>query len=415
MIKFLPEIYPDEAFYSYLSRCFVRSGYIWNRGIANEIFDNPTCAIDKCFLNVFTPEFKKLLDEKIGLKNLILNHTLFKYYARFLPLEKRKFAFQSAMNNEPFQNRNLPIPQQSSISCLRYCPMCVEEDRLKYNEAYIHLVHTIPDIHTCTKHACNLVDMDLVKEKSYRTTFVPLEFVVKKKKPAFTNQESIDFRITKYITEVFNQPLDLTTELIIGNYLSNKLDDKYISPRGEQRNLEPLFEDIKAFYFKAQNFKLSKKTLGLIYRGLYYNPYEILLVSMFQNISPWTLCSYAGSSKPRHLRFDQTVRKLYQNGQTMHKIANTLHVNHEVVRQVLMGTYDKPHRPCSTYKCQRWDWEKIDNDCCRDFYTKVSTIDRKKVSKPTVAKLFGLKDKTLRNLPKLSALIKEFKSKQDTG
>ena len=415
MIKFLPEIYPDESFYSYLSRYFVRSGYIWNRGIANEIFDKPTCAIDKCFLNVFTPEFKKLLDDHIGLKNLILNHTLFKYYARFLPLEKRKLALQSAMNNESFQNRNLPIPQQSSISCLRYCPKCVEEDQLKYGEAYIHLVHTIPDIHTCTKHACNLVDLDLVKENTYRTSFVPLEFAVKKKNPTFVNQENINFRIAQYITEVFNHPLELTKELIIGNYLSNKLDDKYISPRGEQRNLEILFEDLKVFYKDAHNFNTTKRDLAYIFRSLSHTPYNILLVALFQRISPFDFANYLGTSIPRHEIFDQRVRSLSQEGLSMHRIAQILNVNHEVVRQVLLGTYDKPKNCGSKYKCQRWNWEEIDNNCCRDFYTKVSTIDRKKVSKPTVARLFGLKDKTLRNLPKLTALIQEFKSNQKIG
>lgn len=412
MIKFLPEIYPDEAFYSYLSRCFVHSGYIWNRGIANEIFDKPTCSIDKYFLNVFTPEFKKLLDEKLGLKNLILNHTIFKYYARFLPLEKRKLALQSALKNEPFQNRNLPIPQESSISRLRYCPKCVEEDRLKYGEAYIHLVHTIPDIHTCTKHACNLVDISEVKESSHRTTFAPLEFAVKKMQPTFVSQEDIDFKIAQYITDVFKQPLDMETELIIGNYLSNKLDNKYISPRGEQRNLEILLEDMEVFYKDAPNFNTSKRELGYIFRSLSHNPYNIILVALFQRIPPTDLASYLGTSKPKYEIFDQRVRSMFQEGLTAHKIAQILHVHREVVRKVLLGTYDKPKKGGSKYRCQRWNWEEIDNNCCRDFYTKISTIDKKKVSKPTVARLFGLKDKTLRNLPKLTALIQEFKANQ---
>jgi hypothetical protein len=242
------------------------------------------------------------------------------------------------MNNESFQNRNLPIPQQSSISCLRYCPKCVEEDRLKYGEAYIHLVHTIPDIHTCTKHACNLVDLDLVKENTYRTSFVPLEFAVKKKKPTFVNQENINFRIAQYITEVFNEPLDVETELIIGNYLSNKLDDKYISPRGEQRNLEILFEDLKVFYKDAHNFNTTKRDLAYIFRSLSHTPYNILLVALFQRISPFDFANYLGTSIPRHEIFDQRVRSLSQEGLSMHRIAQILNVNHEVVRQVLLGT-----------------------------------------------------------------------------
>ena len=201
------------------------------------------------------------------------------------------------------------------------------------------------------------------------------------------------------------------TELIIGNYLSNKLDDKYISPRGEQRNLEILLEDMEVFY-KDTPFDTTKKDLSYIFRNLSYTPYNILLVSLFQRIPPSGLANYLGTSTPKYEIFDQRVRSLFQEGLSMHKIAQILKVNHEVVRQVLLGTYDKPKNCGSNYRCQRWNWEEIDNQCCRDFYTKVSTIDKKKVSKPMVARLFGLKDKTLRNLPKLTALIQEFKSNQ---
>ena len=86
MIKFLQNIYPDEIVYSYLSA----SGYIWNYGFSREILENTTAPLDSCFLNVFSREFKELLEEKIGLDKLILNHTLFKHYTRFLSLEKRR-------------------------------------------------------------------------------------------------------------------------------------------------------------------------------------------------------------------------------------------------------------------------------------------------------------------------------------
>ena len=94
MIKFLPNIYPDEIVYSYLSRCYAASGYIWNYGFSREVLENTTAPLDSCFLNVFSKEFKELLEEKIGFEELILNHTLFKYYTRFLQLEKRREVLQ---------------------------------------------------------------------------------------------------------------------------------------------------------------------------------------------------------------------------------------------------------------------------------------------------------------------------------
>ena len=38
MIGFLPEIYPDELVYSFLARCYVRSGYINYTFFAENIY-----------------------------------------------------------------------------------------------------------------------------------------------------------------------------------------------------------------------------------------------------------------------------------------------------------------------------------------------------------------------------------------
>ena len=68
MIKFLPEIYPDEAIYSYLSRCFARSGFIWNSGFAKEVFGKALVNIDYSFPRAFAPEFRQLIEDKIGVE-----------------------------------------------------------------------------------------------------------------------------------------------------------------------------------------------------------------------------------------------------------------------------------------------------------------------------------------------------------
>lgn len=410
MIKFLPEIYPDEAVYSYLSRCYARSGYIWNKGFAKEIFERPTANIDCSLLNVLTPEFKEIIGNKIGLKELILNHTLFKYYARFLPLEKRKRVFEKALSNEPFLSQHLPIPLHTDTSCLRYCPECVKEDRIKYREAYIHITHTIPDINVCSKHNCELINVEFIKNKINNTAFIPLEFAISNMTTTILDKENINVKIAKYIVNSFHEPLNIKKELMIGNFLSNKLQERYISPRGEQRYIELLLEDIKEFYLGTYKFDITKNRLAYIYRNLSYNPHDILLIAMFQEIPPSILCSYKGNSKPKHTIFDQKVRAMHKDGLSMHKISKILNVNHEVVRQILLGTYDKPNHICSTYRCKKWDWDKIDDDCCRDFYNKIMALDKDHISKNAVAELFGLKDKTLRNLPRLKALIREYKA-----
>ncbi len=409
MIKFLPEIYPDEATYSFLARCYAHSGHIWNSGFVQEIFERPTANIDSCFLNIFRPEFKELLEDKIGFENLALNHTLFKYYARFLPLSKRKNVLQIAVDNNTSISKSLPIPLNTDTSCLRYCPECVREDNLKYCEPYIHIVHTIPNIIVCPKHRCKLINIEFIQDKNRNTSFVPLEQAITDMRTFVYDKDDINVKVAKYTSDIFIEPLNTETELIIGNFLSNELEEKYISPRGEQRNISLLFEDIKEFYAGLHNFSITKNRLAYLYRNLSLNPCDIILVSMFQKISPTKLCLCKGSSEPKHIIFDQRVRYMYQCGISMNKIAQMLNVNHEVIRQILIGTYDKPKQAYSTYKCQKWDWERIDEECCEDFYSKIAVLDKKSISKKAVADLFGLGDSRLRHLPKLNALIREYK------
>ena len=203
MIKFLPVIYPDEAIYSYLARLFSRSGYIWNSGFTREVFGKALPNIDYTFPRTFGGEFKKLVDEQIGVKELILNHTVFKYYARFLPVDKRKLALEKAMDNQQFLSKYLPIPQRTRESKLRYCPICVEEDRMKYGEAYIHVENTIPDINICSKHCCELIDVEFINNKHNNTNFLPLECLIDKPARATHVEEDINVKVAKYIIEVF--------------------------------------------------------------------------------------------------------------------------------------------------------------------------------------------------------------------
>ena len=408
MIKFLPNIYPDEAVYSYLSRCYARSGYIWNSGFTKEIFERHTANIDCSFLNVFAPRFKRLIDEKIGLKRLLLNHTLFKYYSRFLPLERRLSIIEKALHNNVSIGKFLPIPQQTNTSSLRYCPLCVKDDREKYGEAYIHITHSIPYMTACPIHASRLFDVEFITHKINNTAFVPLEHSITNMDITKIGDDNINVNMARFAVEVFKAPLNLEDEIIIGNFLSNKLEDQYISPRGEQRHISQIWNDFRTFYTGLENFYTTQNRLASVYKCNSYNPYDILLIALFQKIEPSDLSSFNGSSEPKHIVLDNKVRSLYKSGLSMNRISIILGINHEVVRQIILGTYDEPKHACSTYKCAKWDWESIDQRCCEEFPQRILGITS--ITKATVAEAFNLRDKSLRNLPRLNAMIQNYKT-----
>ena len=51
MIVYFPAIYPDELFYSVLSRTYAKSGYLSYTQAVEEFFENPKEKLDFQFVN----------------------------------------------------------------------------------------------------------------------------------------------------------------------------------------------------------------------------------------------------------------------------------------------------------------------------------------------------------------------------
>lgn len=415
MIKYLPSIYPDESVYSYLCRLYVHGGYVWHRGFANEVFSRWNEYPEYNFINALNKDFRSVLERHISFERLVLEHSLFGYYARFLPQERRLRAFKHAMSNEPFIYKFLPIPNDKKDYYLRYCPRCIEADRQQYGESCFHIQHQIPSVHVCALHNCELVDTAIPNNKQRSCIMMPLEQIIAENGIGETVEyeaDNINIRVAKYINEVLHQPFNVNAETLISDYLTVKLKEPYVSPRGEQRNLVELDRDMAEYFNGLTAYDITKQRLAYIFRHNYFNPYDILLVAMFEGITPKDLCSSAGYTEPKHVTFDRKVRELTEQGKGVCEIGKIMGVNHEVVRKVLSGTYDRDKNHVVPYISQRWDWETIDDNCCKDFESKISSYLQVNpngiISRRVVAGLFDLKDRSLRNLPRLRTMIKAY-------
>lgn len=409
MIKSIPNIYPGETVFSFFSRMYCHSGYIFHTGIANEILARPTAYCDFNFINLLKNNFKKQLDDYIGFDNLIFDHTLFKYYGRFLPLEKRNDAYLCAKNNKLQLYQKLSIPIWKRNYKLRYCPKCVIEDRQKYGECYFHIEHNFPEIHICPIHNCELKDTSTInclsKENRYKC-LEEFEIDLNESRNSFSK---LDLKIIHYVYDVFKNPINISEESRICDYLDSRCDSKYLSARGERKHIDHMFKDIKAFYKNSQ-FGLSKNDIKSIFRGLNFNAFKICLLAYFEGITPDELCKFHNSSIPRYVLFDNKVKELSKQGKNYLEIASMMNCNKEVIRKIILGAYEKEKR----YKrgvnySKKWDWGRIDLELCNQF----DEIDWKSIEelyKRNIASRFGLKDKSLRNLPRLKAKIRNKKS-----
>ena len=71
--------------------------------------------------------------------------------------------------------------QRKSLSVMRYCPVCYQEDLQLHGEPYWHRSHQLPDMQICTKHRCWLVDTDVAYNSTRQQELFPASFTMQLK------------------------------------------------------------------------------------------------------------------------------------------------------------------------------------------------------------------------------------------
>lgn len=156
MIRFFPSPYPDESIYS----LFVRySKQVGNKNAFSSIRE----LLGKMHLRV-NLHFAGNLDYMCSLfpdgveyspEYFIDSHTILPLYKPFVPWER----YDKAVSNLKFGSLSsvysgLGITAGAVLRTagIKYCPICINEDREQYGEAFLHRTHQIQGVFTCTKH-----------------------------------------------------------------------------------------------------------------------------------------------------------------------------------------------------------------------------------------------------------------------
>ncbi len=251
MIGYLPELYPDELVYSWLSRYLVHSGHRLHSVVLREFFckrsDNPS----KEFLGNLNKDAKTVIQEVIPLRELILQHTMVPQYARFLPLADKQEALRRMEFDYCDPHFLFPIlVREEEDVFLRYCPCCLREQRQTLGEAYWSRRHQLRSVSLCYKHGCPL-ECSTVSAKSHAAYNLcsAEEFAVIDTPRHCGNPELL--RYTRFISDVFEAPMDFTTDIPFTAVLHNALlGTKYMKSSGKTRYTQQLADDLYAFYEK---------------------------------------------------------------------------------------------------------------------------------------------------------------------
>lgn len=178
MIPCFPDPYPGEILYSVWARFTDRVQYPSIGNVLQDLFGNKTIAVvvDLPYrLNDFT---KRLPVGHSYTADYFINaHTLLPFYGPFLPQERLNHLREQMLDGDGRAMRrsigligtNIPVPLW-----IRYCPVCVEEDRTMYGECYWHRMHQVPGVEICHIHSTFLEDSTV---RARRQTVRSKEFV----------------------------------------------------------------------------------------------------------------------------------------------------------------------------------------------------------------------------------------------
>lgn len=269
MIGFMPSIYPDELVYSWFCRYFVHSGYTANKMALANLLYNRHCNPSKEFIGHLDPGMEQVIKGMYPMDRLILEHTMFPEYARFIDNPKKKDALHRIRQGFGDAHQLFSAKLRGSRDqYLKYCPLCAAEDREQYGEVYWHRKHQIRGMEVCARHQCRLQN-SMVPAKSEQTfTLEPAETAIGDGEAVFVGDPVI-LEYAAYLEAVFDAPLGFGDDIPVSMILYSGMEaTKYISSTGKTRNTKMLVDDMQEYYAgigledTASMYQIQRTLLG---------------------------------------------------------------------------------------------------------------------------------------------------------
>ncbi|MBZ0301634.1 MAG: TnsD family transposase [Anaerolineae bacterium] len=142
----------------------------------------------------------------------------------------------------------VPIP---ALTYLRFCPVCVQEDRMIYGETYWHRVHHILGIHACAKHAVWLEDSPVHARGT--DGFQAAEPVIDEPEPRHLNPvnrfDQVQLRLAQEATWLLEHPsLPSNPALLAQKYLFCLAEQELAPYSGGNLYAQKLLGAVREYY-----------------------------------------------------------------------------------------------------------------------------------------------------------------------
>lgn len=347
MIVYMPTIYPDELVYSWFGRYYVHSGCFSHKMALQELYCKKSDYLSKEFIGNLNNEAREEISKIYSLDKLVLDHTMYPQYARFIPLTEKKEALHHLGHDSCDVHYLFPVlPRNDGERYLRLCPLCVKEDREIYGEAYWHRKHQIRNMGICTRHKCRLMESSVPAKSEQSFTFCPAENYTYDREAVF-EKDSLVIQYMEYLVSVFDAMMDFDTDIPISSILYDGMSrTKYLKQSGRSRYTKMLADDMSEFY----------RNMGICSVASVYQIQRVLLENLHDFSVVCQIAFFLGMGA-EELTASALTKEQIQQEQDSHYMRNTVPIEWELldretapvleklVRAVYDGTANENGRP----------------------------------------------------------------------
>jgi hypothetical protein len=257
MIGFFPDPYPDELLYSACARYAERVKYpttqssltvlLGGRGLS-AIVDLPG-RLDY-FVSILPS------GNRYSAEGIINQNTLLPFYEPFLPSDRAKLIRHemkdSSKDNNIRSRAGTTIKQVKMPEYLRFCPLCVENDKKEYGETYWHRLHQLPGVLVCPEHLYFLENSSLEWKRGIGSRFYSAEDYTFQTKPRILKQSNNDRQVLIKLAQnarlsLSQKHISIENEVIRDRYYNQLLKNELAYYNGRIRNSK-LFKTFQNFY-----------------------------------------------------------------------------------------------------------------------------------------------------------------------
>ena len=157
---------PDETLFSACSRTHRVSCQALSRATCMALFGHPRNGSQHDFPGR-VGEFVERTGGAFGISasDLITEHTVFRFYMAWCSEQATNAAINSMTGSGGIgalkMNLGLPSSRLRANHPLKFCPICLSQDKKMHGAGYWHLAHQYPGVWICLAHDCGLVESNI--------------------------------------------------------------------------------------------------------------------------------------------------------------------------------------------------------------------------------------------------------------